>query len=78
MITGCSVKNCKLFRWEDNCKTETTEDENPLQVRNVDILDGIRYRSPVLKTSCNCFIFIMFVLNKNYEDQPLVLKQEQV
>ena len=39
MIIGRSVKDCKVFRLEDDCETETTEDESPLQVSKEGILD---------------------------------------
>merc|ERR1719354_41757 len=49
MITGPNVKDCKVYGWEVNYETYTTEYENPLQVRRVELLDDIRCSSPVLK-----------------------------
>jgi len=48
-LTVYPAEDCKVFGWEYNYETKPNAYENPLQVRQVEIIDSKRCISPMLK-----------------------------
>jgi len=72
LITESSAEKCKVSGWEYNYETQSLNYENPLQVRQVEILGYKKCSSPMLKPRAMQLFFGQQICTKQEHGKPTI------